>query len=306
MQSTLKPKQADDPHDFLVVASDAVPVAAAKEQLSSLAHDAVRHPSDPQTQTGSGFAAAPPVPPVDTAFRPAAVNDLRVLGRRRWIGGPLRVFIALLLTAGVAAIAWQSYGDDAKQVIATWAPQFALTSWLPLEKLGLAAPPTPPAVQPGTAEAAAVPAPVPAPQAAVPAQAALAAAPAAAALSAESAQLIQSMAHDLATAGQEIEQLKAGIEQLKAGQQQMSRDIAKASEQNLRPRIAAPVPRPAVARPRKPMPYPPPQAAAVPPLPQAAAPYYTPRQAEPLPEATAQPQPDPELSSVPRPPMPMR
>src|ERR1700733_8362703 len=191
MHSTLKSKQADDPHDFLVVASDAVPVASANEQLARLVHDAVRQPLDPQTLTGSGFATAPPVRPVDTTFRPSDVNDIQILGRRRWIDRPaVRVLTALLLAAGVAAIAWQSYGDAAKQMIATWAPQSALTSWLPLEKLGLPAGPTPPPVPPGAAEAAASPA-------AAPAQTAPAAAtPAAAALSPESAQLIQSMAPD--------------------------------------------------------------------------------------------------------------
>ena len=58
-------------------------------------------------------------------------------------------------------------------------------------------------------------------------------------------------------------------------------------------------------------PYPLPQAAAAPALSPAAAsypaaaPYYAPRQPEP-PPATTQPQPDPELSSVPRPPMPVQ
>jgi hypothetical protein len=113
--------------------------------------------------------------------------------------------------------------------------------------------------------------------------------------------------------GQEIAQLKAGLEQLKASQQQMSRDIGKASEaktteikpseQSLRPRIAAPAPRPAAAPARKPMPPPPPLAAAAPQPAQAAAPSM-PRQIEPPPQATAQPQTQ-ELSSVPRPPMPL-
>jgi hypothetical protein len=71
-----------------------------------------------------------------------------------------------------------------------------------------------------------------------------------------------SMARDLATAGHEIEQLKASIEQLKinqeqmtrdnaraaeqfkASQEQMARDIANASEQSPRPKISAPPPRP--------------------------------------------------------------
>jgi hypothetical protein len=41
-------------------------------------------------------------------------------------------------------------------------------------------------------------------------------------------------------------------------------------------------------------------------LPLTAAPYYVPRQAEPPPQATEQQLTDPELASVPRPPMPLR
>jgi hypothetical protein len=263
-----------------------------------------------QASTESGFAAAPPVRPVEATFRPAAVNDIPLPGERRRIARPvLRVVTAVLLTVGAAVIARQSWGDSAKQMIATWVQQSPLSLWLPLEKLGLAVQPTPPAATPGAAQAAA-------PQAAAQAPAATeASAPAAAALPADSAQLIQSMAHDLATVGQQIEQLKASIEQLKAGQEQMSRDMAKvsdkASEQSLRPRIAAPPPpppRPVVARPRKPPPpYPLPQAATAPAVPQAAAPYYPPpRQPQPPPAAADAPPLDPELSSAPRPPMPLR
>ena len=301
MHSTLKPKQTDDPHDIVVVAPDVVQVAPADEELSNLLHDAARHLSDARTRTGSDVAAGPAVPPVDPTFRPSAVNDVPVPGHLRSIGrGAIRAFTALLLAAciGVAGIAWQSWGDAAQQMIANWAPQFALTSSLPPEKPGLSAQPAPSAVQ----AAAANPAP---PQPAAPAQtAAEGVAPTAAAVSAESAQLLQSMARDLASVGQEIEQLKASIEQLKASQQQMSRDIARASEQNLRPRVSAPPPRSATAPARKPMPpSPPPQAAAAPNLPQAAA-ASAPRQGEPQPQATAQPQAE-QLSSVPRPPMPL-
>jgi len=50
---------------------------------------------------------------------------------------------------GVAAIAWQSsYGDAAKEIIARWAPpQRVATSSPPLENPGLAAQPSPPAVE---------------------------------------------------------------------------------------------------------------------------------------------------------------
>jgi hypothetical protein len=290
MHSTLNPKQTDDPHDFLVVAPDIVLIAPADAELSSLAPDAMRYPSDPQTHIGSDFSAGIAVPPVDT-FRAAAVNNVQVPGERGSIGkSAVRAFTALLLAAclGVAAIAWQSSGNVAKQIIAKWAPKFILTSLLPaLEKPGLPEQPSPPTVQASAAKAA-PPQPAPLAQTAPEGVAANAAA-----LPPESAQLLHSMALDLATARQEIEQLKA---------KQMSRDIAKASKQNLRPKISAPPPRSAAAPARKPMPpFPPRQAAAAPTLPQAAAPSV-PRQPEPQPQATAQQQAEP----VPRPPMPVQ
>src|SRR5258707_3002858 len=267
---------------------------SADEELSNLLHDAARHLSDAQTRTGSAVPAGPPVPPADTAFRPSAVNDVLVPGQLWSIGrGAMRAFITLLLVAciGAAGIAWQSYGDAAKEMIAAWAPQLALTSSLPPEKPGLAEQPAPPAVQ---ADAAPAPLAQTAPEDV---------APTAAALSPGSAQLLQSMARDLATVGQEIEQLKTSqaqiaranaeladqlkaaqaqmaranaelaeqlkaaqaqmvrdnaelAKQLKASQEQMARTIAKASEQNLRPKTSAPPPRPIATPTRKPVPKP--------------------------------------------------
>ncbi len=310
MHSTLKPKQSDDPHDIVVVAPDAVAVAPADQELSSLLHDAARRLSQAQARAAVDVPAGAVVPTVDTTFRPSAVNDVLAPGRLRSIGrGAMRVFAAVLLTTciGVAGIAWQHHGDAAQQMIAQWAPQLALTSSPPPEQPALSSQPAPPVVQADTATSApAQPAP--------PAQAAAqGVAPSAAAIPAESAQVLQSMARDLASVGQEIALLKASIEQLKTSQQQISRDIAKASEakaseakaseQSLRPRIAAPLPRPAPAPSRKPMPPPPPLAAAAPTPAQAAAPSMS-RQIETQPQTTAQP-PAQELSSVPRPPMPL-
>lgn len=306
MNSTLKPKQADDPHDFVVVPPSDVRVVPGDDELSDLLHQAARYRSDSRTNAASD---GPPVPPVDTAFRAAAVNDVLLRGHRRPIGErALRGIVASLLAAciGVAAIAWQASGDVAKQMIAKWAPQLVLASLLSPEKAGLSAQPAPPVVPAEAANAGPPPSAAPA-QAASQAVADTAADPAA-----ESA-MLSSTARDLATVTQEIEQLKTDIEQLKASQQQMSRDFARASlqndasshgrvsEQNLRPAISASPPRPAAARARKP----PPQIAAAPGLPRAA-PYYPPRPPEPQPQVTAQPQADPELSSVPRPPMPVR
>ncbi len=313
MQSTLNQKLNDDPHDVLVVAPDAALVVPTEEELSRLART-MRQPSTSQIRPGPDVHAGATVPPVDTTFRPSAVSDGAGRGRAA------RTFKAALLLAvgaGAAAFAWQAYGDEAKSTIAPWVPQRVLALILPLEKPVLAEQPTPPAVETATADPApAQPAP-PAPAAPE------AAAPTAAAPSADSPEQLRSMARDLASAGQQIEQLKASIEELKASQQQMSRELAKTSEAktseakasdakpsepNPRPRLAALPPRPAATRVRRPMPPlpPPPQAATYPALPPPAASPYAPRQVEPLPQATTQTLGDPELAAVPRPPMPVR
>ena len=60
MDSTLKPKQSDDPHDVLVVAPDAVRVAP-EDELSSLLHEAAaRYGSEMQTREGPGVEGTPP------------------------------------------------------------------------------------------------------------------------------------------------------------------------------------------------------------------------------------------------------
>src|SRR5712671_1385080 len=214
MQSTPNQRQAADPY---ADPHDDVLVSRIDEELSKLAHDAMHDPSDPQTHMGSDFSAGPAVPPVDTTFRPAAVNQ--VPGLRPSIGGrAVRGFIGFLLAVciGVAGIVWQAYGDAAKQMIARWAPPLVATTSPPPENPGLPEQPSPPAVQANAAKA------VP-PQPAPPAQAAAEGAAPAAAAAPESAVLLESMARELASARQEIEQLQAS-------QEQMSRDMAKSSD----------------------------------------------------------------------------
>src|SRR5216683_7925594 len=137
MDTTLNPKQTDPPHVLVARADEELAhaheqitradeqIARAEEQLSKLEHDAPR----------------PAVPGKRPLFdRPA-----------------VRGFTGLLLAAciGVGAIAWQSpYGDAARQIIARWAPQLVLTSSLPLERPGLPAQPSPPAVQAAVTKAA--------------------------------------------------------------------------------------------------------------------------------------------------------
>ncbi|MGZ3295578.1 MAG: hypothetical protein ACXU9D_20185 [Xanthobacteraceae bacterium] len=326
MQTALNPKPTDDPHDVLVVAPGVAVMVPTDEELSKLARS-LRHPPFPQASTETDLPPAATVPPVDTTFRPAAVGDVRFPGQQTTTGGKAaRALTAALVVAactGGASIAWQSYGGAAEAMIARWAPQRVL-AWLPLEKPAQdAQQPAPPAVDATAANAEPA-------QAGVAAQNAAEGVAPAAAASAETAPPLGS--NELASARQEIEQLKATIEQLKAGQQQMSRDMAKASdarvseakvssevrgsearmsevrpsEQNLRPKMPAHPPRTAAVRARKPM-LPPPlqQAATAPVLPQAA-PLYVPRQVAPPPQTTGETLTDPELASVPRPPMPVR
>jgi hypothetical protein len=155
----------------------------------------------------------------------------------------LRGLIGLLLTAGIctAAFAWQSHGETVRPMISRWAPQLAAATSLPSATPKLADQQGPPAVQVAAADAAG--SQLPALAQAAPQDAA------AAPIAAEQTQLLQTMARDLASVQQEIEQLKASqaelaresaktAEQLKANQEQMARAIASVSEQNARPRTS--------------------------------------------------------------------
>jgi hypothetical protein len=236
MDTKLNSKQTDSRHVLIARADEEL--AHAHEQITSADEQIAR--------------AEKRLSKLEFAAR-RAVSDKR--GRR------VRGLIGLMLAAciGVAAMAWQSpYGDAAMQIIARWVPQLVLISSLPLENPRLPAQPNSPTVQVAAANT------VPTLQA-PPAQTAPEdVVPIAPTLSPELTQLLQSMAHDLATLGQGIEQLKASqeqmarnnanaAEQLKASQEQMARLIAEASEQNLRPRIPAPPPRPTAISTRKPL-----------------------------------------------------
>jgi hypothetical protein len=309
MQSTLTPKASDDPHDVIVVAPEAVRVAPSDDELSDLLHQAARVRSEPQARAAADTPAGPTtVPPVDTTFR-SAVNEIpNPKAGRSLASRAVRGLMALLLTVGIglAAVGWKSYGEVAKKKIIKVAAQFVLTPSLSSEQPAEAAQADAPAAAADTANPTA-------PQTAPAAQtAAETGTPAAA--SPDSAQLLQSMARDLASLGQEVQQLKTGMEQLKASQKQVTNDAAKASEQSLRTaKASVPLPRPVAPRVRKPPQpyYSYPQAAAAPALPpQGMAPPppapYVPRQVEPPLQATTAPLTDPELESVPRPPMPVR
>ena len=156
--------------------------------------------------------------------------------KRRGSRGFARYLVAICI--GVAAtLAWQSYGEAAKQMIATSAPELGWSSeakqmianWV--QQLGWTKPPA------GSEKQAA-----PVAQTAV--------APNAPTAPSFDPEKIQQMARDLAT-------LQQTVEQLAAGQPQVTREIAKleAADVEILAKIPAPPPpRPITAPARKPMP----------------------------------------------------
>ena len=198
---TSNPKETE-PNDVLIARADErlahvyeqigradEQLARVTEQLSKLEHDAAR-------------------------------NHSAVPGRLPLRGGStLRGLLGFLLAACIFAAAFasqSSYGGAAKLIIARWVPQLFLTSSLPPDKPGLPVQPSPSAPQVLAAE------PMTPPPSAQTAPQELR--PAAPPLSPELAQMLQTMADDVAN-------LERGIEQLKTSQQQMARDNAKAIEQ---------------------------------------------------------------------------
>jgi hypothetical protein len=128
----------------------------------------------------------------------------------------VRFFIAILIGVG-ATLAWQSYGDEAKEMAGAWAPSLAW--WLPaLTK-------SPRDAQGSTA---------------------------ATLTSAELAQQLKPVALDLSNVRQSIDQLAIRIERLAAKQEKMAQDIAilPAIEQDVREKLLPP-PQPRTVAPRK-------------------------------------------------------
>jgi hypothetical protein len=156
-------------------------------------------------------------------------------------------FVRFLITLGIGiggTLAWQSHGDEARQIIATAYPE--QLGWVAPQ----AAPPAPGAqnasaavVSPDASAAVASPAPAPS----------------------IDPQELNRMSLSLASMRQDVDRLAA---QLSFGQQQMAGDIAKlqASEHDILNKISAPPPRPAAAPARKPVLPPPPQPSQAPPV----------------------------------------
>ena len=323
-----RPEQ--DPHDLIEIAPDVVLAARADKPSLTPATGAFSGPSAPQVRVGPDAGVS--TPSVDTTFRATTLDDIGIPGERsslaKWA---MRTFMACLfaICSAVAAAAWQHYGDQAQQMLADWTPpRISLTSLFSSDKPTASEQSVTPAAPVAAADqasaqtapsqpapAAAAPSPQPAPATAPAQDTAAAAAP-----SVDSTQLMQSMAHDITAMSQQIADLKTSIDQLKTRQEQMSRDIAKTAEAKVAEARAAeakavemraferqkisPLPPRSAAPVRKPRPvYTPVQAAAVPPLPPAAAPLPSSQPIAPLPppQATVQPDGDP----VVRPPLPV-
>ncbi|WP_315813684.1 hypothetical protein [Bradyrhizobium sp. SZCCHNR2028] len=251
-----------------------------------------------------------PLPKIDPDYRTQAASDLAVTGERSTFATwAVRTILAVLFAVGsaVAAAAWQSYGDQAQEMIAHWMPRITLASNADKDA---AAQPSATAPQQTAAEA--------------PAEAQEHATSAVGATASQE-QLLQSMAHDLAALSQQIGELKTSLAQLKAGQEQMVRDMARVAEAKPSDRPAErSSERTAEARsfdPRaieqtiRPRPAPRPATAAVTPALPGAAAVHRPRTPPPAAAGMAPPPPAPmPLPSAPvdpdqpvvRPPMPVR
>ncbi len=200
MDPTPNVKQIDPLTVLLDVldAPNVVPGPRADQAIPTMAHDAEPHSdakpqsADSQAQTASDGAAVPPVPPVDTTFRPAVDNarNIRLPGdqpsiARRAVRGLIGFLLAVCI--GVASFVWQSpYGDEARQRLASWVPSFVLALFQPGENSGQPTPPADQAVAAAAAPAQPTPEQPTPPQPAAPTQTAPeAAAPTAATLSPE-------------------------------------------------------------------------------------------------------------------------
>jgi hypothetical protein len=166
----------------------------------------------------STFDTLPSEFSADLSTRPSrdAIIQRPSLGKRASRG--LARFLIIFCTGVAATLAWQSYGDAAREMIANSYPQL---SWL--------APQAAPLAQTASDTPAPAPSATPSPE----------------------LKQLKEMSLAFAT-------MRQSVDQLAASQQQMADGIAKltADQQQLLQKISAPPPRPAAAPARKPVPLP--------------------------------------------------
>ena len=174
-------------------------------------------------------AALVPEPPLRAPFRRTDFVDDQLAGNRPSIGrrmlrGVALFFIAVLI--GVSAtLAWQSYGDQAKRMVASRAPSLMRLSFFSTKSLADGQP-TQDVSIPKSGLVAQIPTPVG---------------------SAGIVQQLEPMARDLAA-------VQRSLEQLAIKQDQMAQSIAtlQAVEQDIKQKLASPAPRAVPSPPRKP------------------------------------------------------
>jgi hypothetical protein len=181
----------------------------------------------------------------------SAFPDNPLLGAKPSFGKRAsRTLIRYLIACGVGVggtLAWQSYGDAAKQTVAAWGAERGWPmTWLSNGDAVNASPPRPERTE-------AVPT----------AQKVAEIGPGPAGGSSSDLEQLKTMTLGMAAT---LTTMREKIEQLAAGQQQTASDIAKlqAAEQEIRHKISAAATRPAVAAPSKPAPIAPPRALAPP------------------------------------------
>ena len=297
--------QTDDPHDVIV--------AQLRDLAPRLTHDPSKLNVTP---------AALPEPASEPSLHATPLNDNigdidNLTPRARSGRG---VMLLVVCTGIAAAAAWHFNGEEAKQRLSHLVPPLlAGASSAPTQNANASEPQEAasqiPASQPAadpapTQEAIAAASATPTDPATAPSTPpAVETPPTQAGLPPEVAQSIETMAREIAS-------LKQTVEQLQAGQQQLSRDVVKVTEHEARRKLAAQA--------SKPAPPPRPQRAATPgtplrnlgTLPYSTSPASSQGQAYPQgaaqreayipPPAPTQLPPQPGDTSVPRPPMPLR
>ena len=197
-------------------------------------------------------------PPLDLeASERKAIHDrlgaIEKETKRRGSRGLARYLVALLI--GVAAtLAWQSYGDATKRMIATKAPELG---WSPEAKQMIASWTLGGTKPPAGSEKQAAPVAQTAPGNVAPE------APATVSLDQDQ---LQQITGSLTTLRQTVDTLRQTVEELTAGQDQMTRVIGRleTAVAELIVKIPEPPPQPPVAPARKPTPTPPPTSSRAP------------------------------------------
>jgi len=178
---------------------------SAREELAKLARTGALGAGRSSRPAEAEFSAGSRVtePSLDrTLPLSKPINGRSLREEPSFVKRALRRVFRFVLTAGIgvaATLAWQSHGDEARQIVAEWAAQRGWSSWLPLVGLPSDLDVARRQVTPSTPQ---VPDP-PQPET-------VAAAP-------PSAPQLEAMAQDSAAMRQKLEQLAAGQEQLAAG-----------------------------------------------------------------------------------------